>query len=329
MAITNKGAPRTPFIVDKKKGLRRRVSKSKTEYIAPYIELRGIATEENAGDAGYLVVIRYRDALTNKLKPLIQPREILLKPHDIKKALMNGGYDVPTSGTKLKLLLKYLRTTTTPHRYAIVGRTGWCDSGYIRADGEIIGDKSRIIYQPATPPRIVHPATGGTLDGWRDEVAKPALHSRLMIFTICMSLSALLLRLSGDESGVFHLFGESTAGKGLLELAAMSIHGWARRKDLLHWDATETGIDELAAEHCDRVLVLDETGHLAGTATTQDAAAKAQKVSFKIAAGTGRLRSAFFGKRGNLSQWRVLVLSSGEHAISEIATAAGRRRLKG
>jgi putative DNA primase/helicase len=149
-----------------------------------------------------------------------------------------------------------------------------------------------------------------------------------MMFAISISMASLLLRVSGDESGVFHLYGRASGvGKGLLELVGLSVHGAAIRNELLHWDATDTGIDELAAEHCDRLLVLDELGRLADDPKT--AAAKAQRVSFKIAAGIGRIRSVNFGNKGNLCRWRVFVLSSGELAISEMANAAGKNRLKG
>jgi putative DNA primase/helicase len=325
MTKHNEGETALQFETSKQRGLRVQECGAKSRPIGPYLEFRGVGKEEN-GD-NYLAVIRFLDDNTGKVRRLIIPKADLINDDVVQRDLVGLGYKLPGTKKDQHLLCTYLREARSTRQYRIVGRTGWCSGAFITARGEKLGSNPHIIYKPAIPPRARRPSSGGTLEGWCNGVAKPAVHSQLVLFAISASLASLLLRVSGDESGVFHLFSKSSSGKTLTELVGLSVHGWSRREDLLHWDATETGLDELAAEHCDRLLVLDDTGHLADAPRT--AAAKAQKLSYKITAGTGRLRSAYFGRAGNLCRWRLIVLSSGEVAVSELAGRAGEKRLKG
>jgi putative DNA primase/helicase len=210
----------------------------------------------------------------------------------------------------------------------LVPRTGWYSARFVFPD-RIVGEGGhRLIYDPPLRRRDNLPPVGGTIDGWRDGVAAPAHYSSRITWSISIAFAALLLKHANVESGGFHLFSaESSRGKTTAVMAAQSVHGWAHRKDLLHWDVTATGMEELAAEHCDQLLVLDEMAQLDDDVFK--AASKARKASFKLASGMGRLRSVHFGKKGNLCSWRILMLSSGETSVSDIAKAAGRRRLQG
>ena len=148
-----------------------------------------------------------------------------------------------------------------------------------------------------------------------------------MVFAISISFASLIMRISKDESAVFHFYADSSVGKSLLEIVASSVHENMDRNRLPHWDVTATGLEEIAADHCDRLMVLDEAARL--SADPRIAAAKARESSFKLAAGLGRLRSRHYGNDGNLCRWLLFVVSSGEEAISELANKAGKKRLRG
>lgn len=294
--------------------------------IAPYIKVLGEGIVDEIDQ--FVTVIRYQ-ANDGKKRRLIVPRAELQRRDALLARLMNGGYSVPPATDRQTCLMEHLQKPTKL-RYRIVARTGYAGGAYVRGDGKVVArtdDKITVLYDPFSPPRFEHAAIDGTMDGWVKLVAKPAMHSSRMMCSISLSLASLLIHPLEGESGVFHFYGPSSVGKSLLELAALSVHERACREDLPHWDVTSTALDELAAEHCDRLLVLDDTGGLA--TNLQKASALARRAAFKIAGGVGRIRSASFGRYGNQCRWRVYVISSGEQGISELAAAAGRKRLKG
>jgi putative DNA primase/helicase len=130
------------------------------------------------------------------------------------------------------------------------------------------------------------------------------------------------------ESFLLHTFSKrSSVGKSLAELTAQSVHCEAKRDLLHHWDSTKANRQELAAEHCDRLLVFDETGHLVGD--LKNAAATVQEAAFTITAGVGRLRSAVWTRDHKTCTWRTIGVSSGEKPIAQIVDEANRQRLQG
>lgn len=316
----------SPFRL-KKSGLHRVGSDGTLTRIAPYIKVLGEGLIEGADQ--FVVVLKYQ-ANDDVQRTIVNPRADLINEKALTTTLMNGGYRMPTEDISRDDVFSYLRTPARVS-YRIVLRTGHVEGAYVRGDGRVVGkvaDGTKILYRPANAPRFAYPARGGSIEGWRTEVAAPALCSNRMVFAISVSLAALLIEPLSGESGVFHFFSQkSSIGKSVLEMVALSVHGRARREDLPHWDVTGTGLDELAAEHCDRVLVLDDTGRLSPNPVK--AAEKARKTAFKIASGIGRIRSSWFGRQGNQCRWRIYVISSGEQGISELAIQAGKKRLKG
>ena len=289
------------------------------------ISVEAIATEE--GGAKYVAVIKFRDHVAGSTRREFVPLGDLRKSGILRDRLSNSGFAWPGDPAKSKLLIRHLNMTPE-RRCDIALRTGWFGERYVLPD-QIIGSGDReIMYQPTVQRRSVERHTSGRLAGWKQHVAIPLTHSSRGILSIGVSFAALIIGLTDTESGGFHLFDErSSVGKTTLLLAANSVIGSGRTADLLHWDITATGQSEIAAEHCDMVLALDETARLSDD--PKDAASAARKASYMLASGVGRIRSVFFGDRGNLCSWRVLFLSSGETGISELAHKAGRGRLKG
>jgi hypothetical protein len=202
------------------------------------------------------------------------------------------------------------------------------DNCFVYPDRIIGTDAEDIRYKPLVlGPSNARP-TAGRLKGWIRSVAEPAKFSSRLTFAISLSFGALLIKHLGAESGGFHFFSsKSSQGKTLLLLAAQSVHMRADRPDLPHWDTTMTRLEEIAARHCDQALALDEIAHLPGN--EQSRAETARMISFKLASGSGRLRSSRYTVKGDDLTWRLFMLSSGETGISELAKAAGKDRLQG
>lgn len=147
------------------------------------------------------------------------------------------------------------------------------------------------------------------------------------MFAIGASISALMLKHTDVESGVFHLYGKTSAGKTLSQLVALSVHEPVNRGNLSHWNHTQTALEELAAAHSDRLLVLDESGHL--STELGKAIEKTRSAAFTLTSGRGRYRAQKVHEHYRPTEWRLIGLSSGESPISSLAKGAGAERKGG
>ena len=80
-----------------------------------------------------------------------------------------------------------------------------------------------------------------------------------LVFSICVAFAGSLLRLGHEESGGFHLRGNSSVGKSTGQHLACSV--WGSRDYKQTWRATINGLEGIAALYNDGLLVLDERWH--------------------------------------------------------------------
>jgi uncharacterized protein (DUF927 family) len=329
--IHTKSTPR--FKTSPRHGLRIRDSRGKWRQICDYIEVAGEAREEQVGSTvnstKVLVVIDFNDSRGHQQR-IIMPRRSQRRPSLILDELMDNGFNVPSTSRDEALLCRYLRTAAGGGQYTVVCRTGWINQHcYLRPDGEFLGRQApHFIHRPPDSSGLSPKSNGGSLKEWIKQIAIPARHSKLLMVFISVSFGTLLLKRLKLESFMLHTFSKrSSAGKTLAELVALSVHCEADRNLLHHWDFTKANREELATEHCDRLLVFDETGHLIGD--LNHAAATVQETAFKIAANVSRLRSSVWAKDHKTCTWRTIGISSGEKAIVQIVDEANRQRLQG
>lgn len=274
------------------------------------------------GQACFGLLLSFRTIAGERVQMFVRRSE-LAHPKRLADHLVDAG--LPRHATaELGDLIAECDQSANDH-YAAVQGPGWHTNQYVWPDGDVIGEGKKLLLQGNRSRSARHVA--GSLKGWVRSVATPARHSTPMMMGISMSLAAYLLRDTRVEGGIIHLTStESGAGKTLTQLVAQSVGRRADRLSLAHWDATDTSCEELAVEHNDGLLVLDEIARLA--AAPEDQVRKAEAASFRMAGGVSRLRSRRYSPSQTTS-WRVLVLSSGEASITGLADRVGRRRLRG
>jgi len=81
------------------------------------------------------------------------------------------------------------------------------------------------------------------------------------------------------------------------------------------WRHTDNALEGVAGMHSDLLLILDEIGELAAKIAGQTA--------YMLANGQGKGRAARDGSPRALTTWRILFLSSGEVALSDLVTQSG------
>ena len=285
----------------------------------PSIELVRLARDVDTGEWHAELSCPLADRGTARL---VVARGAALRPAELFRDLAGKGVVVPEAQGRRRLLDALLRTEdAAPAR--LVRRTGWAGDSFVSHAEVVVGPAADLLVD-LPPGRADGGAPlSGTLEGWRRGVAEPAACSSRLMLLIALALGASLLRWTEAESGCVNLWGRSTTGKSLGLLAANSVWRSGARARLLTWGASATGREELAAEHCDTTLCLDEVRR--GAADAEEAARVARESAYVFASGVGRVRARRYGERGDLRTWRVNVASSSELPLFASAGPPGQR----
>lgn len=234
-------------------------------------------------------------------------------------------------------LMRYLGSYQLPNSLRLLSTTklGWLDT----ADGDLVyvlpervfntTGANGIIFQPEAHDPTAHTLRcRGTLEQWRNNVAKPCQESPLLIFNLSAALSGPLLKLAGLDSGGFHLFGASSKGKTTALQVAASVWGCgadpAASGDSFigRWNTTGNALEAVAAAHNDGLLALDEMG-------TCDAK-NFGKIIYDLLGGKGKSRMAKTIQLREQRDWRITALSTGEISTHQkIQQDSGKAPLTG
>lgn len=231
---------------------------------------------------------------------------------------------------KERRLLEYLDAWTTDRRIPSAKRLGWQD----RPDGRLVfvmpqavisadGESSDIVYQPerhAPTARTVHQA--GTLDEWRESIARPAARHPPMLLALAVGLAPPWLAYAeASDSFVVHAWGATSKGKTTLAQIAASPWGCAADPNdapsltfVRRWNMTANGLEGLAEAHSDLPLVLDELG-----ASTADV----RPMLYALAGGQGKTALTSARELKEPRAWRTIAWSTGELSLHARMSEAG------
>jgi putative DNA primase/helicase len=287
-----------------------RLDGKRWDRISQGFEVLGLARSTEDGDWGKVVRFSNADKRIHE--------EIVTAPmlhNDLKGVigrLANHGMFITGKPDGRLAFAEYLLLEEeTDKRVTVANSTGWIEIGghlVFVLPNKIIG---------AAPDELVTLAKGvgapyahrGTLEDWRDAIAKPAGDHLMLRFAISTSLSGTLLHLGGFESGIAHLHGSSSFGKTtMLRIAASSWGSGADNGFVRLWRSTDNALEATLASSNDTLLPLDELGQA-------DPRAVGPMV-YMVAGSTGKTRMSRDATVKPSYQWRALVLSSGEKPIA-------------
>lgn len=266
---------------------------------------------------GYLCVFDDPDGMEHKL---IVPAEKLRGDGlEALGLLLDHGLRVSPAGKRL--VVEYVQTAAPKLRARITRRTGWQDAPgggrvFVLPAGAIGEAGEEWIFDGTAE----HIRAAGTLAEWRNHIAKPCSGNSRLVFSVCIGFAAPLMRFASIEpAGGFHWRGNSSLGKSLLLELVQSLIGPPDRVE--RWNTTGAGLEALAAARCDSPLPLDELRmidpRLAATAV------------YQLCSGSEKARGRAEGGLRARTNWRGLILSSGEISLGQHVQEAGGKNHAG
>lgn len=238
---------------------------------------------------------------------------------EVVERLLSGGlYIEPASRARIQLNY-YLRDESIEQRARCVARVGWHSMSFVLPDQTVGSESEQILYQ-TTVDLDHHLSTAGTLDQWREKVAKLASSNSRLILAIGAALAGPCLSLLGVESGGIHFCGSTSSGKSTALVVGGSVAGGGGPNGFVQsWRATANGLEAVAELHNDLTLFLDELAQLDPR--------EAAETAYLLANGAGKARMTKSVTQRRKLSWRLLFVSAGEVTLADHANRGAR--LKG
>lgn len=223
-----------------------------------------------------------------------------------------------------RLLQTFLAMVETDARLVCVRQPGWhtTERGpvFVLANGAKIGPGAgTVTLQAGRASSGDKFAVSGTLDGWQNEVARYAIGNSRLAFYLSAALAGPLLDIATEQSGGFHLVGGARSGKSTAAYAAGSV--WGPTGQVRAWRATANGLEGIAAEISDTVLILDEIG--------QASDYEVGNIVYSLSNEAGKQRANQRGGARSAFTWRTLFLSTGECTLEDKQNEAGKKTMAG
>ncbi|EAA3656506.1 hypothetical protein DOH12_02640 [Salmonella enterica subsp. enterica] len=231
---------------------------------------------------------------------------------DCWAGLRRRGLAVSSGRAALEKLSDYLQKEGSDVIHRITERGGWHGNAYILPSGEITGkDSDRLFYVGDTSTADAF-RVSGTVEGWRDSVARLVRGNSRPCHAIGCALAAPLMGLVDMEPGGFHLFGLSSTGKSISAGAGASVWGHPGRQKLT-WNATPLALTNAAIARNDGFMWIEEIG--------EGGAEAVSRAAYNLFNGVGKMQGAASGGNRPITRFLVLPYSTGEHALDDFLRA--------
>lgn len=241
----------------------------------------------------------------------------------VLSALQELGLRVPRMKGRGELVSTLIADWTPTRRLVTARRLGWTDqtmSNFVLGSGRAVGSINVLPVEDALTCLADQICTRGSLDDWKNTVARSCVGNPLLLLAVSLAFSGPLLELLDlDFGGGLHLRGTSSCGKSTILRAAASV--WGSPQLMGSWRATANGLEGVAAARNSMLLVLDELAEIS--------AKEFGATVYMLANGKGKERMGPFGSAKETLRWKLAILSSGEIGAAEKLAEAGRKQTAG
>lgn len=281
-----------------------------------------VAQTRDPNGENWGLLLRWKDHDGKPHEWAIPYSKLHAEPREITGTLAEMGLRCVPSAARL--LQTFLTTVRTDARLVCVRQPGWHspDRGpaFVLANGLKFGPGApAVTLQSGRASSGKTFATSGTLEEWQQHVARYAISNSRLAFYLSAALAGPLLDIATEQSGGFHLVGGARSGKSTAAYAAGSV--WGPTSQVRAWRATANGLEGVAAETSDTVLILDEIGQ----ASDRDVG----DIVYSLSNEAGKQRANQRGGARSAYTWRTLFLSTGECTLEDKQNDAGKKTMAG
>lgn len=239
---------------------------------------------------------------------------------EASRALVRGGITVVRSMAPIADAASQLKRFP---KIDVVIRPGWSTSSFALVSGRVFVGEGKPTPPLAFSPNREAVGSGGTLRGWKKQVALPLAQHDLASFYMMAAFAAPLLKQSAREDNFgFELSGPPGVGKTTLLMLMASSAGPAVGPDgMSYWascNTTMNALEKTMEEHSDLPLILDEAGLVQGGARTASRANDLREMAFRLA--NGRVKHRYGEERGRA--FRLVFFLSTNRPIASLLGAA-------
>lgn len=245
------------------------------------------------------------------------PMELLRgSGEELRGELLAMGLEISVRG-RADLAL-YLQDRPPKKRVRCALQVGWCGGAFVLPDAVIGPDAAGVIFQSGERGHEEH-GQGGTLNGWRAEIAARAVGNPLLALGLSAAFAGPMLARCSAESGGLHFVGDSSTGKTTILEAAASAWGGANYRR--SWRATANGMEGAATMFNDCLLALDEISECDPR--------EVGNIVYSLGNGRGKQRASRTGAARAVARWQAFIVSTGERTIATAMAEGGFRSKAG
>jgi len=287
-------------------------------WCAPPFDVVAGTLDLNDGNRGKLV--EFTDATGRRRQAIIPHVKLVADGNDALEELIYLGFKPNRMRRARERVKDYIWFCEPKRSIRCVSQVGWHRGCFVLPDRTITppGQSTEIIFQ--TPDLQVENRIrqSGTLEQWKQHVARYCPGNSRLLFCVSAAFAAALLSPMQHEGTGFHLRGQSSTGKTTALRIAGSVWGGGGETGFVDtWRSTANGIEGKAAFHNHALLCLDEISQ----ADEKDIG----QVIYLLANGYPKNRMTKRITMARAIQFRLIYLSTGERSFYEMMTAAGKR----
>lgn len=277
-----------------------------------------------------LVIAKTRDSTGNAWGRLLQWHDDERRLHqwampmnllkgdgsDIRGELFDQGVMISPEKKSRDLLSVYLGSYPIDTFALCVDRLGWHGLRYVMPQQTYGQQDGQLTVFQQTSVMAASFYAQGSLADWQQQISQPCANHNRLVFALACAFAGQLLEPLNEQSGGFHIRGNSSSGKSTALKIAGSV--WGNSEQVIRqWRATSNALEGIAAMHNDGFLGLDEI--------SQCDPKDVGNTIYMLSNGQGKARMQRTGATKPVTQWRVLFLSNGEKSLDSIMGQIGKR----
>jgi putative DNA primase/helicase len=293
------------------------IKKNEPIYLCAYLRVISKTVNIDTNETGKLLEFK---TIHGEIKKICMRSKDLFAgiSQTILKDLAAAGLHINLEAPTRKILI-YLNNYTPNRSLKTTRKSGWCTNGFLTENGIITIEErdEDILLDTAYGSTCV--AVSGSWNDWRENIGRLCSGNSRLILAASTAFTAPLLHLLDRPNFGIQLVGKSSAGKTTALYVAASVYG--PRGYVKSWRATDNGLETVAFNHNDMLLILDEMGEMSPQ--------KIGATVYMLANGVGKTRANTSGDAKQPKTWRIALLSAGEIDLNTHMVSVGSAAMAG